>query len=374
MIVRSRGLACGTAVAVLLAACKNGIDSHGVAHLAMSPPWVSIVLGDTVSGDTLVRAKFVTARGDTARADSVTWSSTDPTIASIDATGLVRARALGSVSIRGVVGSDTARQSIAVTDPVFVGAGDIGTCSSDRDEATAVLIDGIAGTVFTLGDNDYSDAVPVPAYGICFDSTWGRFRARLRPAPGDDDLRGSTLDDYYAYFGASAHGPKGYYSYDLGTWHIVVLNVITSTDTAQLNWLRADLMGHTNLCTLAILHRPPFSSGNAGNSSGQLPVFQALYDNGAEILLSGNDHDYERFAPQAPDQSPDPSAGVVQWVVGTGGKSHGHVNLPLEPNSQAQNDDSYGVLRLVLHPTGYDWKFIPVAGRTFTDAGTGSCH
>jgi hypothetical protein len=363
-----------TAAAVFLVACKNGNEPQGVAHLAMSPPWVSIVIGDTVSGDTLVRAKFVSARGDTVRADSVTWSSTDPTIASVDATGLVRARRTGGVAIRGVAGKDTARQSITVTDPVLVGAGDMGSCSSDRDEATGVLVDSLAGTVFTAGDNDYSDAVPVPAYGVCFSTSWGRFKTRLRPAPGDDDLRDSTLDDYYAFFGAIAHPPLGYYSYDLGTWHIIVLNVVTSSGPSQLNWLRADLASHSNLCTLAILHRPPFSSGNTGNSSGQLPVFQALYDNGAEILLSGNDHDYERFAPQAPDQTPDPARGVVQWVVGTGGKSHGHINLPVQPNSVVQNDDTYGVLRLVLHPSSYDWRFIPVAGKTFTDAGTASCH
>jgi Bacterial Ig-like domain (group 2) len=362
------------AVAAMGVACQNGNEPPRVAHLALSPPWVSIVVGDTVSGDTTVRAKFVSSQGDTIRADSVSWASTAPTIAAIDGTGLVRALRTGRVTIRGAVGGDTASQAITVTDPVLVGAGDMGTCTSNHDEATAVLVDSVAGTVFTLGDNDYSDGTPTPAYGVCFDSSWGRFKARLRPAPGDDDLRNASLADYYAYFGAIAHPPLGYYSYDLGTWHVVVLNVITSTDTTQLNWLRADLAGHSNLCTLAILHRPPFSSGNTHNSPGQLPVFQALYDNGAEMLLSGNDHDYERFGPQAPDQSPDPTRGVVEIVVGTGGKSHGAINLPLQPNSAAQNADTYGVLRLVLHPSSYEWRFIPVAGRTFTDAGSANCH
>lgn len=355
-------------------ACRSGTESRGTAHLLLSPPFVSIVLGDTVSGDTTVQVAFVSPRGDTMPADAVSWLSSDPTIASIDAGGRVRAVRTGQVTIRGAAGGDTARQVITVTDPVLVGTGDIASCSSDRDEATGALLDSLAGVVFTAGDNDYSDAVPAPAYGVCFEPGWGRFTARLRPATGDDDLRASTLDAYYAYFGAAAHPPLGYYGYDLGTWHIVVLNVLTSTDTAQINWLRADLAAHPNRCTLAILHRPPFSSGNTGNSSGQLPVFQALYDFGAEILLSGNDHDYERFAPQAPNQTADASGGVVQWVVGTGGKSHGHINPPLKPNSEVQNDDTYGVLRFVLHPSSYDWKFIPVAGRTFTDAGTASCH
>ncbi|HEY7686556.1 MAG TPA: hypothetical protein VH833_10665, partial [Gemmatimonadales bacterium] len=142
----------------------------------------------------------------------------------------------------------------------------------------------------------------------------------------------------------------------------------------QLAWLVADLAANPALCTVAIAHRPRFSSGNAHSAGSQGPVFQALHDAGAELLVSGNDHDYERFAPQAPNQTPDPDSGVVQFVVGTGGKSHGAINLPLEPNSVAQNADTYGVLRLVLHPASYDWRFFPVRGRTFTDAGSADCH
>lgn len=154
----------------------------------------------------------------------------------------------------------------------------------------------------------------------------------------------------------------------------MVLNVTPTADATEVQWLRDDLAAHPHLCTLVLSHRPRFSSGNAGSSSVQAPVFQALYDFGAEILLSGNDHDYERFGPQAPDRTSDPDSGVVQFVVGTGGKSHGGINLPLEPNSLASNADSYGVLRLVLHGGGYDWRFHPVAGRTFTDGGSGVCH
>ena len=261
------------------------------------------------------------------------------------------------------------------SDPVLVGAGDIASCLSTNDEATAQLLDTIPGTVFTAGDNDYSDGAVPPPYGVCFDSTWGRHRARLRPAAGDDDRRGTglTLDDYYAYFGAAAHPPTGAYSFDLGRWHIVVLNATPSVDTAQLSWLRADLTAHPTLCALAIAHRPRFSSGNTGSSPGMGAVFQVLYDHHVELLISGNDHDYERFAPQAPDQTVD-AAGVVQLVVGTGGKSHGRINVPLELNSLVQNDDSYGVLRLALHATSYEWLFVPVAGRTFSDAGQRPCH
>ena len=267
-----------------------------------------------------------------------------------------------------------ASRPITITDPVLIGAGDIASCLSDRDGATAMLIDSLAGTVLTLGDNDYSDGTPTPAYGICYDSTWGRHKPRTHPAPGDDDRRGGTLGDYFTYFGAAAHGPTGYYSFDLGSWHIVVLNTTPFVDSTQAHWLQADLAAHPALCTLAISHRPRFSSGNTHSAATQGPVFQPLYDAHAEILLSGNDHDYERFGPQAPDQTSDPDSGVVQFVVGTGGKSHGAINLPLEPSSQAQNADSYGVLVLTLHPGSYDWRFIPVAGRTFTDSGSRDCH
>jgi hypothetical protein len=337
------------------------------------PPWASIDVGAGATRDT-VRATFLTSAGDTVRADSVQWSSSNPGVALITAAGLIRPRAVGQATIRGTVGAEVASRSITITDPVLVGAGDIASCLSDLDEATALLIDSLAGTVFTLGDNDYSDATPTPAYGVCYDSTWGRHQPRTHPAPGDDDRRGGTLGDYFTYFGAAANGPTGYYSYDLGAWHIVVLNTTPFADSTQVRWLRDDLADHPKLCTLAISHRPRFSSGNTHSAATQGPVFQALYDAHAEILLSGNDHDYERFAPQAPDQTADPDSGVVQFVVGTGGKSHGAINLPLEPNSQAQNADSYGVLVLTLHAASYDWRFVPVAGRTFTDSGSGACH
>jgi hypothetical protein len=355
------------------AACQNGAEPQAKGRLTLSPPWLSIEAGDTITGDT-VRLTLVDATGAVIPPSSVTWSSSDSAIARVDVTARVRARRPGVATIGGVGGGVTASQRITVIDPVIVGAGDMGTCASTNDEATARLLDSLAGTVFTAGDNDYSDATPVPAYGVCFDSTWGRHKGRVRPAAGDDDPRGNSLDDYFNYFGAAAHGPTGYYSYDLGTWHIVVLNSGVPVDSTQVRWLRADLAAHPARCTLAITHRPAFSSGNAGNSTGQVPYFEALYDAGAELILAGNDHDYERFAPQAPDQSPDPDSGVVEIVVGTGGKSHGKINLPLQPNSVAQNDDSYGVLRLELHASSYDFRFIPVAGRTFTDAGSGACH
>jgi Big-like domain-containing protein len=360
------------AVALLALACSNG-TSPQLGRLVLTPPWTTIELNGSVANDT-VRASLLDARGVPVRSDSVAWSSSDPTVVRISASGQVRAVGIGRATVRGTLGTMIAEQPITVSDPIFVGAGDIATCLSTKDETTAQLLDTLAGTVFTAGDNDYSDGTPPPSYGVCFDSTWGRHRARLHPAPGEDDRRDNTLDDYYAYFGAAAHPPTGAYSYDLGAWHVVVLNATPAVDTAELSWLRGDLTAHPTLCALVIAHRPRFSSGNTGSSRGMGAVFQTLYDHGVELLLSGNDHDYERFAPQAPDQTVDSAAGVLQLVVGTGGKSHGGINLPLERNSLAQNADTYGVLRLVLHPTSYDWRFVPVPGRTFSDAGQRPCH
>ena len=354
-------------------ACADTAAPVAGGRVALSPPWTSIVVNDTVSGSTTVQARFITESGDTVPAGAVTWSSSNTAVFRVDAAGVVRSVAPGAATLQGSFDGVEAEQSITVTPPVFVGTGDIGSCLAIRDDETGRMLDSLAGVVFTVGDNDYSDATPAPAYGVCYPSSWARHLPRTRPAPGEDDVRNGTLSDYYGFFGAVAAPPRGYYSYDLGTWHIVVLNTTPTADTTQLRWLEDDLADHPALCTLAITHRPRFSSGNTGSAPVQGAVFQRLYDAGVEILLSGNDHDYERFAPQAPDQTPDPD-GVVQFVVGTGGKSHGTINVPLEANSVAQNDDTYGVLRLVLRPGSYDWRFIPTPDRTFSDAGSRTCH
>lgn len=369
-----RRIASVAALPVLfLTACGDSQAPGPSAHLALTPPWAAIVVGDTISGGTTVRAIYVDPQGDTVAANRVTWSSSDTAVARVDAAGVVRSVAEGVTTIEATYEGATARQRITVTPPVLVGAGDIGSCESNRDSITGRLLDSIAGVVFTAGDNDYSDSDPPPAYGVCFESAWGRHKARVRPAPGEDDERNGNLNAYYGYFGAAAHPPLGYYSYELGTWHVVVLNTSPTADATQINWLQADLAAHPALCTVVIDHRPRFSSGNTGSSTGQAPVFEVLADAGVDVLISGNDHDYERFAPQEPDQSPDPT-GVVQFVVGTGGKSHGRINQPLEANSVVQNDDTYGVLKLTLRPGSYDWKFVPIPGRSFTDSGSASCH
>ena len=276
-----------------------------------------------------------------------------------------------------VVGSSypSAETVLAQTsDPVFVGAGDISNCSHNNDEATAKLLDGITGTVFTLGDNSYPDGTAAQ-FADCYGPTWGRHKNRTRPAPGNHDYHTSGASGYYNYFGAAAGDPgKGYYSYNLGAWHIISLNSETGygAGSAQEQWLRADLAANTAVCTLAYWHHPRFSSGNHGNSTRSQGFWQVLYEYGADLVLNGHDHTYERFAPQNPNAQADPNRGIREFVVGTGGA--GLYPFPtIQPNSQIRNNTTFGVLKLTLHATSYDWQFVPIAGQTFTDSGTSNC-
>lgn len=263
------------------------------------------------------------------------------------------------------------------TTNVLVGTGDIADCGSTGDEATAALLDGINGTVFTAGDNAYNDG-SATNFTQCYEPSWGRHRARTRPSPGNHDYNTSGAADYYAYFGALAgEAGKGYYSYDIGDWHIISLNsnISMSAGSAQETWLRADLAASSLSCTLAYWHHPRFSSGtHHGSSSSAEPLWQALYDAGAEIVVSGHEHNYERFAPQKPDGTADPATGIREFVVGTGGTGH-YDDLGTQlPNSEVFNGTTFGVIKLTLGPGTYSWSFVPVAGETFTDSGTGSCH
>jgi hypothetical protein len=264
-------------------------------------------------------------------------------------------------------------------DPVLIGAGDIASCNSLGDEATAKLIDSIPGTVFLAGDDAY-DSGTAQQFAECYDPTWGRFKDRTRPAVGNHEYLTPKAEAYFKYFGAAAGDPtKGYYSYDLGTWHIVVINSNCSkiggcaAGSPQEQWLRDDLRAHPAACTLAYWHHPRFSSGEHGNTVAMEPIWQALYDYGAELVINGHDHNYERFAPQDPRGASDPMRGIREFVVGTGGKNYYQVGPPVA-NSEVRNAFTFGVIRLTLHPTSYDWQFIPEAGKTFTDAGHAACH
>jgi len=259
------------------------------------------------------------------------------------------------------------------SDPVFVGAGDIASCGRNTDEATANLLDNIPGTVFTLGDNVYQDGT-LAQFNDCYSPNWGRHKSRTRPVPGNHDYHVAGAAGYFDYFGAAAGDrSKGYYSYDLGAWHILALNseIALNAGSAQEQWLRAELAAHSNVCTLAYWHRPRFSSGQHGNNTDVQALWQALYQYHADVVLNGHDHTYERFAPQNPNAQADAN-GIREFVVGTGGIGL-YAFLTVEPNSQVRNNTTHGVLMLTLHATSYDWQFVPIAGETFTDSGTSNC-
>jgi 3',5'-cyclic AMP phosphodiesterase CpdA len=266
-------------------------------------------------------------------------------------------------------------------DPVLVGAGDIADCNEiEGARATAALLDRIPGTVFTLGDNAYTSGT-AEQFRDCYGPTWGRHLERTRPAVGNHDYRTKGAAAYFAYFGAAAGPPdKGYYSYDLGKWHVVVLNSNCGeiggcrAGSPQEQWLRRDLAQHPALCTVAMWHHPRFSSASEhGDDSATQDLWKALEEAGAELVLSGHDHTYERFAPRDADGRPDPERGIRQFVVGTGGR-HEYAWGTIEPTSQAHDNETFGVLKLTLHPDSYDWEFVPVEGGTFTDSGTAKCH
>jgi hypothetical protein len=257
----------------------------------------------------------------------------------------------------------------------LVAAGDIAGCWWRGDEATARLLDHIGGVVAPLGDNVYQNG-SAAQFADCYGPTWGRHKARTRPAVGNHDYRTEDAKPYYDYFGDAA-GPrgKGWYSYELEGWHVVVLNSETGIGegSEQLGWLRDDLRKHPGRCTLAYMHRPRFSSGSHGDSERVKEAFRAMYEGGVDVLLGGHDHTYERFAPQDPDGRRDSGRGVRQFVVGTGGAPFYKFRGELHANSEVHQNRVHGVLRLVFHSDGYDWEFVG-AGEGFSDKGHGECH
>jgi hypothetical protein len=268
------------------------------------------------------------------------------------------------------------RSSTSNEDPVLVGAGDIASCTSANDEATARLLDDIPGTVFTAGDNAYVTSRKIRNPFRCYDASWGRHKGRTRPAPGNHEYDGEYLDDYFDYFGSAAGDrDKGYYSYDLGKWHIIALNTMIDAgpSSSQGKWLAADLARNQRTCALAYFHHPRFSSGPSPANRRAVQLWNVLSSAGADVVVSGHDHIYERFTPMTADGNRDDRTGMRQFVVGTGGFSHYGVRRAAR-GSEVRNNDTFGVLKLTLHDRSYDWQFVPVRGRHFTDTGTGACH
>jgi acid phosphatase type 7 len=203
--------------------------------------------------------------------------------------------------------------------------------------------------------------------------------AKIRPVPGNHDYRTAGAVNFFNYFGAAAHRPRGYYSYNVGTWHIIAINSNCSkvggcqAGSAQEKWLKNDLARHPAVCTLAFWHHPRYSSGYGGNNTSMTAIFRDLYNARADAVLSGHSQDYERFAPQNNASRLDKANGLRQFVVGTGGSFHTGFG-PIKPNSRVRNSNTFGVLRMNLRASSYSWKFVPVAGKTFTDSGSATCH
>ena len=281
-------------------------------------------------------------------------------------------------------------------DPVIAAAGDIACDPADpnfnggagidgycRQRATSDLLVGAPlAAVLPLGDVQYNSASLTNILQV-YDPTWGRVKSISRPILGNHESSGTGYFDYFNGTGA-ADGPagargKGYYSFDVGSWHLVALNsncdrVACSAGSEQEQWLRADLAAHPATCTLAYSHHARYSSGHDGSNTFMQPIWEALDDADAEILLSGHSHDYERFAPLDRNGNLDQAGGIRQFVVGTGGAFFtGGLDSRIANSEVAQND-TFGVLFLTLHASSYDWSFVPEAGKTFTDSGSGSCH
>ncbi|MEO8256051.1 MAG: metallophosphoesterase [Acidobacteriota bacterium] len=256
---------------------------------------------------------------------------------------------------------------------MLVGAGDIGMCATGGAAQTARLLDGIAGTVFTTGDNAYMRGT-ADEFRNCYEPTWGRHRARTRPVPGNHEYETGGAG-YYAFFGDRAGpGGAGYYSYGVGPWRVIALNSEISSvpGSAQMEWLREELVSPRSLCTAVYWHRPLFTSGPNGDNPDLRNVWRTLYEANVDLVINGHDHIYERFAPQDPDGRPDFQRGIRQFIVGTGGATL--YQFPqVRANSEARAS-VWGVAVFTLSSGGYQWEFVPVEGAGFRDSGAGVCH
>jgi acid phosphatase type 7 len=257
--------------------------------------------------------------------------------------------------------------------PIVLAAGDIASCASDGDERTAALLDRHPGTVLALGDLAYESGT-LEEFRVCFAPSWGRHKRRIRPTPGNHEYKSGGAG-YFQYFGAAAgRAQRGYYSFDLGDWHIVSLNTERDTTAggAQARWLKSDLARAKARCVLAFWHRPRWTAGQYEDEATIAPFWNALYAAGADVVLSGHDHNYQRYPPLNRSGEIDRARGIRSFVVGTGGAGRFY---DLRPDSRRRrsNSGTWGLLRLTLRPAGYSWRFVPVAGGSYRDAGSAAC-
>lgn len=277
--------------------------------------------------------------------------------------------------------AETNRDSIALSMqndsvPVLIGAGDIADCKSDGAARTSQLLDSVRGTIFIAGDVAYQTKRNPRPFLTCFDPAWGRHRARIRPALGNHDYADDNASAYFQYFGNRA-GPRpgGYYSYELGSWHVIALNsnIAIGDSSAQAQWLRADLDASTGRCAIAYMHHPRFSSGPHSERAALIPLWRILARRGVSVAIAGHDHIYERFVSLDANGDADSANGVRQFVVGTGG-AHRYAVEELLPGSEVHSTDSFGLLKLTLLPDRYRWEFIAVDANGLHDTGESTCH
>jgi hypothetical protein len=394
-MIRRSGRA-GIVVAVVVALGGLAVVGSAISRPRdRKPPNVSVTApaaGATVSGTAMLAASASDNVGvtrvtwyvdgtavadDTSAPWSQAWSSASVadgahsvTAKAQDAAGNVGSSA--SVSFRvGNAGS----QPPPAGDPVIAAAGDIAG-SGTGDEATARLLDSIAPkAVLTTGDNAYESGT-LTEFNSFYDPTWGRHRAVTHPVPGNHEYTTAGASGYFDYFGAAAGDRgKGYYSYDVGAWHLIALNSEVAHDagSVQVAWLKSDLAASTAKCTLAYWHKPRFTAGNYSDFAEYTPFWQALWDANADVVLAGHDHNYQRYAPLNPSGIADSARGLREFVVGTGGRSH--YALRADSRRLAGNATAFGVLKLTLHPASFDFAFVPEAGQTYSDSGSAvACH
>jgi 3',5'-cyclic AMP phosphodiesterase CpdA len=279
----------------------------------------------------------------------------------------------------------TAGRAISALPPdggeTLIAAGDIAQCGrsgyvASGANATARLIDSLPGTVLALGDLAYPNGAE-GAFRGCYQPTWGRFKDRTKPTPGNHDHDTLSAAPYYAYWGDQAGtAGEGFYSFELGAWHIIALNsniLDGPLKSKQEEWLAADLKRHPTTCALAFFHHPRFSSGGHGNDPRLGDLWAILYRQGVDVVLNGHDHDYERFAPQDPDGHRDRQRGIREFVVGTGGAKLTPF-LWIRPNSEVRINEEHGILRMTLSSDGYQWEFLSAPDARVLDTGSGKCH
>ena len=377
-----------TAADVAPPTIPTGLAAAPIGSNRLNLTWNASTDNNQVAGYTLYRngSAIATVGPNTTGYADVGLSSSTSYSYTVDAFDSAGNRSARSTAVSGTTGGASS------ADPVIGTAGDIACDPADgrwnggagisgacRELATSnVLFGSNLAAVLPLGDNQYEDATQWK-FMQSYDMSWGRMNGLTHPVPGNHEYLTQGAAGYYSYFGSLAGDPtKGYYSFDIGAWHIIALNSECANiggcraGSPEETWLRNDLSTHSNTCTLAYWHRPRFTSGLHGSDDTYATWWFDLYNAHADVVLGGHDHDYERFAPQDDQQNPDPN-GIREFIVGTGGQEH-EPFIAQAPNSQVFNADTFGVLKLTLHSTSYDWQFVPEAGGTFTDSGTSSCH